>query len=740
MDDPFQRQLRLDAVSSSSTGPIVTSGSASTPSSHSTVDHYCRRQQQQQQEQQRSQTLSRFRDYQTRNNGRGGKRIPNGTEKSGTTTSSNFEPSASNGSSSKTPRRFLPSSSLSLRASTITTTTTTTTTTASPLPSYYRSASFASPPSSTTSSKRPLSLRSQSLYGDPTQLLNQLEDCEIVDRDNDDFHSIGQSSDSFRSRNRHSSLNNDNNCSSSNNSNSDLINRLLAMDDDGLDDSRSSQHQHQHEHHRHPQRYQQEVRGQQSAYQTRQLSSGWVTDGIGSSERTNELRNYPDTAQQQDYGGRESNSNFSRSRGQGPLYANAGIDNENLQSSDSNFNSNRMSCSDPFQVVTPEEKEQEQTKEEVYNDLGKCADDHISRHSNSSRHRTEQFDDASVAHSYSRHESSDTRTLNSYEEQRKRQEEEDMALARALQQEEEKLAESATTTSFTPSSSIRNDTTTNGRNGEMLTDEDERARLVQMLLDVATRQAERQRNQKIEEEERRRKQQAEERQLARVIEYVAPESLDDDSAAFSLVPESLFYEGAGSDDRKDVCAICYDPLSSGGAAVALNVCGHIFHLDCIDEWICESSTHCPKCRKSVKEETHGKSPSGSMTVSFVAQNDVAGISTDDQSRAIKIEYVIPDGFQREYHDKPGERYRGCTKIAFLPYSFEGRQLLQRLEYAFSHGFTFCIAPDPNSSGEKDIVDWGTIPHTRIPFTEKNEEQYVYYVSCHEALDRLDVPR
>ena len=129
-----------------------------------------------------------------------------------------------------------------------------------------------------------------------------------------------------------------------------------------------------------------------------------------------------------------------------------------------------------------------------------------------------------------------------------------------------------------------------------------------------------------------------------------------------------------------------------------------------------------------------------MSISFVPQNDVAGISTNGQGRTIKIEYIIPDGFQREYHDKPGERYRGCTKIAFLPDSFEGRQILQRLEYAFSHGFTFCIAPDPNSSGEKDIVDWGTIPHSRIPFTEKNEEQYVYYVSCHEALDRLDVPR
>ena len=42
---------------------------------------------------------------------------------------------------------------------------------------------------------------------------------------------------------------------------------------------------------------------------------------------------------------------------------------------------------------------------------------------------------------------------------------------------------------------------------------------------------------------------------------------------------------------------------------------------------------------------------------------------------IQITYSIPDGTQSQYHPNPGERYKGCTRVAFLPDSPEGREVL-----------------------------------------------------------------
>jgi deltex-like protein len=320
---------------------------------------------------------------------------------------------------------------------------------------------------------------------------------------------------------------------------------------------------------------------------------------------------------------------------------------------------------------------------------------------------TTAFPDNSMSHSYND------------ELQRIQREQDDLAFAKNLQQQQEEKGCDV----YEEAVARIHDVPT------------EREQLVQMLLTVATKEA-----------EQRRLNREQQRNVvrARVVEYVAPDEIPEKRPAFSLVPDILFEEEEGS-DKKDVCAICYEALSSG-TAVALTVCGHTFHLDCIDDLLeHHKSKHCPQCRKSVRQEPQGVSPSGSMSITKPTIDKVSDRyppHTDGSSnkRVIQMDYKIPDGFQKVFHFRPGERFRGCTKVAYLPDSMEGRALLERLIYAFSHGLTFKVTKDPNNPDEKDHVDWGTVPHTTTVMDEKDDMQYLYYVACHEELDQLGVPR
>lgn len=44
-------------------------------------------------------------------------------------------------------------------------------------------------------------------------------------------------------------------------------------------------------------------------------------------------------------------------------------------------------------------------------------------------------------------------------------------------------------------------------------------------------------------------------------------------------------------------------------------------------------------------------------------------------RTIKITYYIPGGTQGQNHPNPGKRYTGATRIAYLPDTLEGQEVL-----------------------------------------------------------------
>ena len=75
-----------------------------------------------------------------------------------------------------------------------------------------------------------------------------------------------------------------------------------------------------------------------------------------------------------------------------------------------------------------------------------------------------------------------------------------------------------------------------------------------------------------------------------------PETLDEKS----LMEKQKVYKYDGSHSDK-ICSICIGELkeSKDGMLCEL-ICGHIFHLACVKDWLTKQSVKCPNCRKNLK--------------------------------------------------------------------------------------------------------------------------------------------
>ena len=214
-----------------------------------------------------------------------------------------------------------------------------------------------------------------------------------------------------------------------------------------------------------------------------------------------------------------------------------------------------------------------------------------------------------------------------------------------------------------------------------------------------------------------------------IIEYKAPETIDPDEASdFALVNHS------SQINEEEICPICLESLSNG-LIVALRQCSHLFHLDCLDDLL-QQSRRCPHCRTNVRILHAGTSPTGTMKITRpVIQRDKTANGAYVDKQVIEIKYIIPDGEQKEYHDRPGEPFKGTIKVAHLPTNSHGTSLLKRLIFAFSHGMIFRITK--SSDGRSFVVNWASVPHS---FSLRAMEfDSVCLANCNEALDQLGVP-
>ena len=129
-------------------------------------------------------------------------------------------------------------------------------------------------------------------------------------------------------------------------------------------------------------------------------------------------------------------------------------------------------------------------------------------------------------------------------------------------------------------------------------------------------------------------------------------------------------------------------------------------------------------------------PSGTMTISRRA---TACAGYDISSGTIVIRYDIPSDLQKSYHTNPGQYHDSAHRKAYLPDTDEGRQLLLRLKYAFSHGLTFMVGTSL-TTGRTNSVTWASIHHkTSLAGGPHGFPDTSFFANCNQELDALNVP-
>jgi Deltex C-terminal domain/Ring finger domain len=211
--------------------------------------------------------------------------------------------------------------------------------------------------------------------------------------------------------------------------------------------------------------------------------------------------------------------------------------------------------------------------------------------------------------------------------------------------------------------------------------------------------------------------------------YTAPSSLSEEEAEGS----GPFLSIASDNQALGDCCICRSTFTGSAKMVALKGCNHRFHLKCIHRSI-QHSRKCPLCRVDI-EEAIGTMPSGTMIVRY----DETGTCDSFSQGCIVIKYSIPRGIQKSYHIYPGLPFHGVDRTAFLPDNAIGKNLLERLKYAFQRGMTFNIAASSPTSSESSLV-WGIQHKTKLDGQgAAGFPDPTYFCKVNQELDLMGVP-
>jgi Deltex C-terminal domain len=221
-----------------------------------------------------------------------------------------------------------------------------------------------------------------------------------------------------------------------------------------------------------------------------------------------------------------------------------------------------------------------------------------------------------------------------------------------------------------------------------------------------------------------------------MIQYVAPLHIGWPSIMgywmehYSTLPESLAME------KCTECKVAFavEPDGKSLAVVQHVSCGRNYHLHCTTK----HKTKCSCCRETL-QYMQGKMPSGFMHITRSSHRTTCkGHSAPGH---IAIEYIVPSGIQKSYHDHCGVPHGKANHVAFLPDTSAGQDLLIRLVCAFERGLTFTIGTCPLSGRENAIV-WSSIPHQTLLPDETRVDAFSdngYMAACHQALDALCIP-
>ncbi|MCL7049293.1 hypothetical protein MKW94_004971 [Papaver nudicaule] len=86
------------------------------------------------------------------------------------------------------------------------------------------------------------------------------------------------------------------------------------------------------------------------------------------------------------------------------------------------------------------------------------------------------------------------------------------------------------------------------------------------------------------------------------------------------------YPSENSNNYDENCSICLCELSNGETVRVLPKCKHIFHKECIDEWLPLRSLHCPICRAQVIEVNIHEQKSGTHRTNGDGTSNSSGSS------------------------------------------------------------------------------------------------------------------
>ncbi|VDD93127.1 unnamed protein product [Enterobius vermicularis] len=157
----------------------------------------------------------------------------------------------------------------------------------------------------------------------------------------------------------------------------------------------------------------------------------------------------------------------------------------------------------------------------------------------------------------------------------------------------------------------------------------------------------------------------------------------------------------GNMDADDVCAICYDKLfrnDEDDVVVQLKKCCHAFHRSCLEEAFCRLQERCPICKRWYNVPKGNQPAESTMTVTKHA-GQVSGFPDADGYYC--IEYILPGGVQTYEHPRPGLRYSGVRRYAYLPSTSEGKKILELFKLAFSSRLMFTVGDC--ETGRRNVV-------------------------------------
>ena len=161
------------------------------------------------------------------------------------------------------------------------------------------------------------------------------------------------------------------------------------------------------------------------------------------------------------------------------------------------------------------------------------------------------------------------------------------------------------------------------------------------------------------------------------------------------------FQELGKDSRENECPICLDNFKN---PQTLNKCQHKFCKSCIDQAL-KINNRCPVC-KAPCGALRGNQPAGTMNWRFDRYNYLPGYKGYG---TIIINYHFPSGTQTAEHPNPGQRYSGADRVAYLPDSPEGREVLQLLRKAFDARLVFTVGTSV-TSGLSNQTTWNDVHH------------------------------